>query len=391
MPGMSGDKGPTVMVIDACDFVEYPVGGQLTTIKQLISVFGNRLALVGISTADEPVGRWMKKHIDGVEFDFFSFGRVDPAIKKPRIPRRLYTYLRLKLYRKGILSLGVNAAFIIAPEVMLTIEAWGLRIAYTFPGVENPLAMPRYPIGKWLAAPFERRFFSALEQRSELIMAAADRKAIEGMKERSGGVLSHRPVLSAPTLVDTKIFYVDRKEDLVPGPVLVSCGRLNWVKGWDLVFDAFLQVMKEVPAARLYFVGDGEDRGKLEKRIDAAGVGNSVFITGFLRPAEVARYLNSARLFLLGSHREGWPTALVEAEACGLPAVVTDVSGASSLIEQGRNGFIVPNRDAEEFAAKVIAALKLECPNPTSLRIGGRHSLDSWKESLSALWEPLRD
>jgi glycosyltransferase involved in cell wall biosynthesis len=391
MPNMSRDKGSTAMVIDACDFVEYPVGGQLTTIKQLISVFGNRLALVGISTADEPVGRWMKKHIDGVEFDFFSFGRVDPTIKKPRIPRRLYTYLRLKLYRKGILSLGVNAAFIIAPEVMLTIEAWGLRIAYTFPGVENPLAMPRYPVGKWLAAPFERRFFSALAQRSELIMAAADRKAIEGMKERSGGVLSHRPVLSAPTLVDTKIFYVDRKEHPAPGPVLVSCGRLNWVKGWDLVFDAFLQVMKEVPAARLYFVGDGEDRCKLETRINAAGVGNSVFITGFLKPAEVARYLNSARLFLLGSYREGWPTALVEAEACGLPAVVTDVSGASSLIEQGRNGFIVPNRDAEEFAAKVIGALKLECPNPTSLRIGGRHSLDSWKQSLSALWEPLRD
>ena len=391
MLSMGEDKAPAAMVIDACDFVEYPVGGQLTTIKQLISVFGNRLALVGISTADEPVGRWMKKCIDGVEFDFFSFGRVDPTIKKPRIPRRLYTYLRLKLYRKGILSLGVNAAFIIAPEVMLTIEAWGLRIAYTFPGVENPLAMPRYPIGKWLAAPFERRFFSALEQRSELIMAAADRKAIEGMKERSGGVLSHRPVLSSPTLVDTKIFYADRKEDLAPGPVLVSCGRLNWVKGWDLVFDAFLQVKKEVPAARLYFVGDGEDRGKLETRIDAAEAGNSVFITGFLKPTEVARHLNSARLFLLGSHREGWPTALVEAEACGLPAVVTDVSGASSLIEQGQNGFIVPNRDPKEFAAKVIAALRLECPNPTSLRIGGQHSLDSWKESLSALWEPLRD
>src|SRR5580698_3236558 len=91
-------QGPTAMVIDACDFVGYPIGGQLTTIKQLISVFGNRLALVGISTADEPVGRWTKKCIDGIEFDFFSFGRVDPTIRQPRIPRRLYTYLRVKLY-----------------------------------------------------------------------------------------------------------------------------------------------------------------------------------------------------------------------------------------------------------------------------------------------------
>jgi glycosyltransferase involved in cell wall biosynthesis len=378
------------MVIDACDFVGYPVGGQLTTIKQLISVFGNRLALVGISTADEPVGRWTKKCIDGIEFDFFSFGRVDPTIRQPRIPRRLYTYLRLKLYKKAILSFGVDAAFIICPEVMLTIKGWGLRVAYTFAGVENPLAMPRYPIGKLLAAPFERRFFSALAQGSELIMAAADQKAIQGMKDRSDGVLSNRAVISAPTLVDTRIFYVDRTEDGMPGPVLVSCGRLNLVKGWDLVLDAYLKLREEIPTARLYYVGDGEDRGKLETRIRAASAGHSVFITGFLKPTEVARHLNSAQLFVLGSHKEGWPTALVEAEACGLPAVVTDVSGASSLIEQGRNGFIAPNRDAGEFAQKIIAALKLDCPNPTSLMIGSRHSLDSWKEKLSALWEPLR-
>jgi glycosyltransferase involved in cell wall biosynthesis len=210
------------------------------------------------------------------------------------------------------------------------------------------------------------------------------------MKDRGGGVLSHKQVVSSPTLVDAKIFYLNRLTEPVPGPVLVSCGRLNVVKGWDLVFDAYLKVREEIPTARLYFVGDGEDRGKLETRIGEAGVGNSVFITGFLAPQGVARMLNSAHLFLLGSHREGWPTALVEAEACGLPAVVTDVSGASSLIEQGRNGFIAQDRDAAGFAKKIIAALALECPNPTSLKIGSRHSLDSWKESLSRLWEPLR-
>jgi glycosyltransferase involved in cell wall biosynthesis len=80
----------------------------------------------------------------------------------------------------------------------------------------------------------------------------------------------------------------------------------------------------------------------------------------------------------------------VEALACGLPAVVTNVSGASSLIEEGRNGFIVQDRDATAFAKKIIAALNLECPNPTSLEIGSRYSLQGWKANLSELWEPLR-
>jgi len=174
------------------------------------------------------------------------------------------------------------------------------------------------------------------------------------------------------------------------GPVLVSCGRLNLVKGWDLMLDAFLQVRREAPTATLHFIGDGEDRSKLERRITDAGAAESVFITGFLQPRSVARMLNSAHLFLLGSHWEGWPTALVEALACGLPAVATDVSGVSSLIEPGRNGYIVENRDVGDFARKIIAALKLELPNPTSMKIGGRHSLAGWRMKLCELWEPFR-
>jgi glycosyltransferase involved in cell wall biosynthesis len=151
-----------------------------------------------------------------------------------------------------------------------------------------------------------------------------------------------------------------------------------------------LHVRNEIPAARLYFVGDGEDRGKLEARISEAGVGESVVITGFLEPQGVARILNSAHVFLLGSHREGWPTALVEAQACGLPAVATDVSGASILIDPGRNGFICADRDAAGFAQMILAALDLKCPNPISLEIGARHSLERWKQQLATLWEPLR-
>jgi glycosyltransferase involved in cell wall biosynthesis len=377
----------------------------------LITVFGDRLALVGISTRAEPIGRWFKKTIGGVEYDFFSIGYVDPSIRKPRIPRRIDTLLRLKLHKKGILSLGLQAAFVIAPEVMLAIKGWGLRVAFLFPGVENPLNKPRYAVGRWLAKPYERCLFSALATHSELIMAAADQKAIQSMKNRSRGVLDHRAIIPSPTLVDTRIFNVHRTPApapapapasgpaLVPGlgpasatgPMLVSCGRLNLVKGWDLMLDAFLQVRREAPAATLHFIGDGEDRAKLERRISEADVAGSVFITGFLESRSVARMLNSAHLFLLGSHWEGWPTALVEALACGLPAVATDVSGVSSLIEPGCNGYIVKDRDVADFAHKIIAALKLECPNPTSLKIGVRHSLAGWKTKLCELWEPFRN
>ncbi|MGO8972545.1 MAG: glycosyltransferase [Steroidobacteraceae bacterium] len=381
---------PKVMLIEACDFRGFPVGGQLTTAQQFVTVFGESLALVGVSIDDTPVGRWTRKAFNGVELDFFSFGRVDPDNKKPLIPRRLDAYWRLRFYKGEILSLGVGAAYVVAPEVMLAIQHWGLRIAYKFSGVENPLTMPRYAIGKWIAEPFERRLFSALAQHSELITAAADQEAIQALKARSGGILADKTVISTPTLVDTGVFRVNRAAISGAAPLLVSCGRLNLVKGWNLILESFVLVKKEIPAARLCFVGDGEDRAKLEAAIAAADLTDSVSITGFLPPAEVARMLNSADLFLLGSHREGWPTALVEAEACGLPAVATHVSGVSSLIEEGTNGYIVRSRDPAEFARAIVAALKLDVPNPKSLEIGAQHSLRRWRRNFGELWEPLR-
>ena len=117
---------------------------------------------------------------------------------------------------------------------------------------------------------------------------------------------------------------------------------------------------------------------------------DAVFISGFLPPAEIAKRLNEAHLLVLGSHKEGWPTALVEAEACGLPAVATNVSGVPSLIEEGTNGYIVRSRDPAEFAEKITMALRLECPNPTSLAIGARHSLALWRTELPYMWEPLQ-
>jgi len=388
---MSGAPRAQVLLIEACDFEGFPVGGHLTTLKQMITLFGERLALVGLTTDATPVGRWTKRRFGAVELDYFSLGRVAPTAVKPLIPRRLWAFCQLKRFKPRILAHDARAAFVIAPEVMLAVEGWGLRIAYTFAGVENALRMPRYAIGKWLAGPFERRLFRALAERAELILAAADAPAIEAMRARSGGLLAHKRVVPCPTRVDTEIFRVIPQARSADAPVLITCGRLNHVKGWDLVLEAFALLKARVPGASLVFVGDGEDREKLAAQVRRLELGSSVRITGFLPAPLVAGMLNSADLFVAGSHREGWPTAVVEAAACGLPIVCTDVSGAADLVKEGCNGFVVKQRDAAQFARCMAEALTLERPNAHSLRVAQAHSLEEWRVSLPALWPPLAD
>ena len=76
--------------------------------------------------------------------------------------------------------------------------------------------------------------------------------------------------------------------------------------------------------------------------------------------------LNAADLFVMGSLVEGWPTAMVEAIACGKNIVSTDVSGVREMIEDKGNGYIVSVRNAKLFADKISQGLNLPDPNKIS-------------------------
>ena len=196
-------------------------------------------------------------------WDYFSIGKVNSLIKKPMIPGRLSVLLLLKLYKKQILSIGVKSAFIEAPEGMIAVSNWGLRLCYKFSGVENPLPMSRYPFGRLFANPFEKMLFSALANHAELILAAADRNAIKKMASRSKGILDEAKIVHYPTRVDTKIFNAKRKTLSGFQPVFLSCGRLiRRVKGWDLILDAFRLVKDELPLVTTLFCSVMEEDRK---------------------------------------------------------------------------------------------------------------------------------
>ncbi|MCG8570242.1 MAG: hypothetical protein MJB14_08895 [Spirochaetes bacterium] len=88
------------LLIESCDFMNFPTGGQLSFAKQLIASFGNRFALVGICTDETPVGKWVIKSIDGVDFWFFGIGRRSITPEKPLIPERIKSAMQLIFYKK---------------------------------------------------------------------------------------------------------------------------------------------------------------------------------------------------------------------------------------------------------------------------------------------------
>ncbi len=164
---------------------------------------------------------------------------------------------------------------------------------------------------------------------------------------------------------------------------------MNLVKGWDFLLDAFDKFMIVKPNAKLIFVGDGEDRPKLEQRIKITRHETSIKATGFVNAEMVAKYINASDLCVVGSRKEGWSVAMLEALACGKPIVTTDVSGARDMIMEGQNGYVVEKRDPVKFAKAMEAALMLQDSQRVSLNIAEKYALKNLSNALGRLWKPL--
>lgn len=136
--------------------------------------------------------------------------------------------------------------------------------------------------------------------------------------------------------------------------IVLFVGRLVPEKGLRELVEACASLAAADPALVLAFVGGGPMQSELEG-VAAASSGR-VRLVGALAPAQVARWMVASDLLALPSYSEGHPNVLVEALACGLPAVATPVGGIPEVVD-AESAVLVPPRDAAALAAGIAAAL----------------------------------
>lgn len=123
-----------ILIIDFCNYEDYPIGGYLSFAKNLMLSFRNEISLIGITTDKrDPIGNWFLKEIDGVKYNFFALAKYDKSRTKNRLPDRLVCYSLLQLYKRKILSSIYNNVFVQRPEVLLAIigmHSWESRCSH---------------------------------------------------------------------------------------------------------------------------------------------------------------------------------------------------------------------------------------------------------------------
>jgi glycosyltransferase involved in cell wall biosynthesis len=138
--------------------------------------------------------------------------------------------------------------------------------------------------------------------------------------------------------------------------VVVYSGRLAPEKSLSTLIAAFADVARRKPEAMLLLVGDGPVRAALTRQAGALGLENVRF-TGRVRPGEVRLWLRIADVFALVSPSEGFPCALAEAMAVGLPSVVTDIPATTQLVGQEQHGLLAPAGDERAIATAILRLL----------------------------------
>lgn len=133
------------------------------------------------------------------------------------------------------------------------------------------------------------------------------------------------------------------------GFTLAYVGRLEPVKNHALLLHALRAALSSRPDLRLWMVGDGSERDRLEKLATELGILPEVTFWG--QQLDVAPFLSAADAFIMSSKSEGLPVSLLQAFSLGLPAVVTDVGGMAEVVRLAQAGFTVPTEPAEMAAA----------------------------------------
>jgi glycosyltransferase involved in cell wall biosynthesis len=167
-----------------------------------------------------------------------------------------------------------------------------------------------------------------------------------------------------------------------PGPAAAApfrflfCGARIRRKAFDLLVEAFLGVVREAPGAQLRLVGPRGDAAQLADRVPPANLS----VSGPLPQSQLAREFAEAHCLVLASRDDSYGMVVAEALAAGCPVLVSDQVGARELVDEGRNGWVVPAGDVAALRERMLFCVR-QVDAVISLRDGCRRSAEraSWE------------
>ncbi len=194
--------------------------------------------------------------------------------------------------------------------------------------------------------------------------------------------------------IDTALFspaggngsYLGKLCGIKGGFTLLYAGRISRDKNLEFLIDVYNSLAVEYPELNLLIAGDGPDMASL-KAVSAGN--NRLVFTGALRHDSLPRLYSAADLFVFPSTTDTYGMVVMEAQSCGLPAIVTDKGGPKELVVENETGFVLGDTDKEAWMKKITELIELKKQDPGAFKTlktnSRRHVLEN------ANWDVLLD
>lgn len=283
-----------------------------------------------------------------------------PKIGMSVAPRLLYLAARAACRRLGLdkSSIDVIDAHYFYPDgVAAAMLARDLEIPFVVSARGTDLnVLPNFPVVR-------RQIIWAAQQASATITVSSalkQRLLALGVDPGRSAVLRNG--------VDLEVFQPMEREAArrrlgLSGHIILSVGNLVPLKGHELTIDALASLTEST----LLIAGGGPLRDALQARANSRGVGGRVRLLGEVPHAQLAELYSAADVFVLMSEREGWANVLLEAMACGTPALATNVGGNGEIVASPAAGLLLRERSSAALA-DAVQALRHRVPDRAATR-----------------------
>lgn len=163
-------------------------------------------------------------------------------------------------------------------------------------------------------------------------------------------------------------------------------------KGHCYLIEAAPHVLARFPSVRFVFAGVPRCKEAIGLQIERAGLEDRFFLLGFR--SDVPSLLHGCDVFALPSLSEGFPLALLEALAAGMPVLTTRVGGAEEIIRHGENGWLVPRADPEALAQELCRILalsqrELDTVSRAGIETAKRYPIEATAEKMASIYREL--
>jgi len=286
-------------------------------------------------------------------------------------------------------------------------EHWRVPVVamfHTLAALKNKVAQDADELEQQIRVDIERRTMAAADR----IIAATDIDRAH-MLEAYGA--SARKIAVVPGGVNLQLFRPGSREaarrdlGLGPEPTLLFVGRIQRLKGIDVLIRAAAALADDLPGIKVLIAGgSGEAAGKrppeeerelarLRGIVDELGFQDSVRFLGAVDQSRLAQYYRAADLTVMPSTYESFGLVAVESMACGTPVVASRVGGLATIVRDDENGALVPWRDPRLFADRIRSILT-EPRRAARLQAGAletarRYSWDAAAEQTAHVYDDL--